>query len=196
MKLTVDSLREVVDSEFTKLSKLQGILAKYGDSIDELYDSVESASDYFALLSLVSAQQKNKYIEHYICNLLSLDLVSATENRGDAKDSNGSYFELKISTDNCDHLLNIRQIRLYQDVDYYVCAYIDAWDMSKSWCFKLTKDEMKQEVENYGTFAHGVKDITQDNLYQEYSITISSKRAKVWREKYWDDNLYHKLCKK
>lgn len=90
--------------------------------------------------------------------------------------------------------LNIRQIRLWQDVDYYICRYIDEIDFSKSWCFKLTKAEIEAEVAAHGSYTHGTKATATDSEKNEYSMTVGVKKAKEWRKKYWYDDLYKKLC--
>lgn len=150
--------------------------------------------DFFALTGILSAQQKALMIEQYIVNLYNGMHIAPSENRGDFI-LDDEYYEIKISTNNQMNALNIRQIRLYQDIDYYICAYLDETDLKQSQCFILTKKEMQTEIQQNGSFSHGTKQENARRRNPEYSITLPLDSALMlnWKQQYWNDFLYNKL---
>ena len=74
---------------------------------------------YYTSTAGLSAQAKAPLGEKFLCNLLGYTRVSSKEDRGDAFDKEGVYYEFKNSFTNQQQNLNIRQIRLWQNVDYY-----------------------------------------------------------------------------
>lgn len=159
---------------------------------------VDSAELYYLSTSSLTAQAKAPMGEKFLCNKLSLERVSSRLDRGDAVDSEGLYYELKNSFTNQAQNLNIRQIRLCQEVDYYYCFYINEESLEDSLFFVLTKAQMQEEVELCGGFTHGTVAANQENRNSEYSITISinSKRSEKtirWKEKYLSEDLKNKI---
>lgn len=195
MAITGTTAYESIALRRKRLDMAQEAIDSY--SAEELekpiWEVAHNPSDFFLICSWASAQKKSKDIEYYLCRLLDLEYVDASEDRGDGHDGD-DYYELKTSTTNEDRDLNIRQIRLWQDIKYYICCYIDEFDLSNSWCFKLTKAEMEAEVAAHGSYTHGTKAAVALNENKEYSLTIGPRKAKEWREKYWFEELYQKLC--
>lgn len=80
--------------------------------------------------------------------------VSASFNKGDAKDNNDNYYEFKTSFTNKDEKLNIRQIRPWQNIDFYYCFYIneniDVYNMknttTKRWYDLYLDANLKEEI--------------------------------------------------
>ena len=104
---------------------------------------------------------------------------------------------MKVSFDNEKETLNLRQIRLYQELDIYIALYISN-EAEKSCSYILTKEQMKREVELTGrSLTHGVKGLTNES--PEYSITIPLKKGnkspltKRWNENYRDNSLLNVL---
>lgn len=167
-----------------------------------------NSKQFFLVMSQYNAQAKSKWIEQYIAYNLDLELVPASLDRGDAKDINDKHYEFKTSTTNKGKNLNLRQIRLYQDVDYYICSYIEELDLKQSSTFFLTKSELKKElklvngVDSDGKikgFTHGTIAANKNNKTPEYSLTIpineDNENFKRWKENYWFDPLYDVLIK-
>jgi hypothetical protein len=169
-------------------------LSHYTDDID-IADLCPA--DFFAMTCVLSAQQKAIAIERYVIRIYGGVHVPAAQNRGDFRVGD-VFYEVKISTANVQNCLNIRQIRLYQDVDWYVCAYIDETNLSLSQCFRLSKDDMRQETNRHGGYSHGtgIENVKRTNA--EYSITIplDSDLAKSWHVKYDDKLLYDALTRR
>lgn len=163
-------------------------------------DIVECGNAYLYYTSTagLTAQAKAPMGEKFLCNLLGFTRVSSREDRGDAVDEKGFYYEFKNSFTNKQQNLNIRQIRLWQDIDYYYCFYINEEDLDKSLFFILTKEEMIEEVALCGGYTHGTIASNAVNEHNEYSITIpiyndKNEKTKRWKEKYLSNELKNKI---
>lgn len=160
-------------------------------------EEVDNAILFYSLITSLSAQAKAPASETFVCKKLALIKIPAKENRGDAKDKNGLYYELKNSFTNVGQNLNLRQIRLWQPVDYYIVFYIDEEEITNSIFFKLTKEEMTREVELMGGYTHGTISANQDNKNIEYSITLDLKtnnnNLNRWKAQYLSVETYDKV---
>lgn len=153
---------------------------------------------YYTSTASLNAQTKAPMGEEFLCDILGLSRVSPRENRGDAVDNLGKYYEFKNSFTNQNECLNVRQIRLWQNVDYYYCFYINENDLNESVFFVLTKEEMAQEVALCGGYSHGTIDANILNKNSEYSITIpvyneENTITKRWKEKYLSIELKNRI---
>ena len=176
---------------------LEGALNK-GVSLTDDIVNCDDAYLYYTSTASLTAQAKAPLGEKFLCNLLGYTRVSSRENRGDAVDKEGIYYEFKNSFTNQRQNLNIRQIRLWQNVDYYYCFYINEEDLDKSVFFILTKDEMIKEVALCGGYTHGTVTANAVNEHNEYSITIpiyndKNEKTKRWKEKYLSNELKNKI---
>jgi uncharacterized CHY-type Zn-finger protein len=146
----------------------------------------------------LTAQAKAPLGEKFLCNLLGLRRISSREARGDATDGNGTYYEFKNSFSNQKENLNIRQIRLWQEVDYYYCFYINEEELDRSVFFVLSKEQMIEEVALCGGFTHGTEGANAVNQHCEYSITIpiynnNNPKTKRWKDKYLSTELKNRV---
>lgn len=176
---------------------LEGALNK-GVSLTDDIVNCDDAYLYYTSTASLTAQAKAPLGEKFLCNLLGYTRVSSREDRGDAVDKEGIYYEFKNSFTNQRQNLNIRQIRLWQNVDYYYCFYINEEDLDKSVFFILTKDEMIKEVALCGGYTHGTVTANAVNEHNEYSITIpiyndKNEKTKRWKEKYLSNELKNKI---
>lgn len=176
---------------------LEGALNK-GVSLTDDIVNCDDAYLYYTSTASLTAQAKAPLGERFLCNLLGYTRVSSREDRGDAVDKEGIYYEFKNSFTNQRQNLNIRQIRLWQNVDYYYCFYINEEDLDKSVFFILTKDEMIKEVALCGGYTHGTITANAVNEHNEYSITIpiyndKNEKTKRWKEKYLSNELKNKI---
>jgi len=180
---------------------IQNLLEQALNKGVSLTDDIVNCGDtylYYISTASLTAQAKAPLGEKFLCNLLGYTRVSSRENRGDAVDKEGIYYEFKNSFTNQQQNLNIRQIRLWQNVDYYYCFYINEEDLDKSVFFILTKDEMIKEVALCGGYAHGTITANVVNEHNEYSITIpiyndKNEKTKRWKEKYLSNELKNKI---
>ena len=178
------------------LNRAQKIAALL-DSIDDINSSIEETDNaqlFYFSTAMLTAQQKAPLGENFLRNKLHMQKVSPSENRGDAVDCNHKYYEFKNSFTNKGQDLNVRQIRLWQDIDYYYCIYINEEDLDKSLFFVLTKEQMIEEVALCGSYTHGTIIANVDNKNKEYSITIpiyndNNIKTKRWKERYLSQTL-------
>lgn len=181
--------------------QIQNLLKQALDKGVSLTDNIVNCGNaylYYTSTAGLSAQAKAPLGEKFLCNLLGYTRVSAREDCGDAVDEEGIYYEFKNSFTNQRQNLNIRQIRLWQDVDYYYCFYINEEDLDKSVFFVLTKEEMTEEVALCGGYTHGTVTANAVNEHSEYSITIpiyndKNEKTKRWKEKYLSNELKNKI---
>lgn len=152
---------------------------------------------YYTCTAHLSAQAKAPMCEKFLCNKLNLIQIPSSKDCGDATDASGTIYEFKNSFTNQAQNLNIRQIRLWQNIDFYYCIYINELDLDKSVFYVLNKDQMAAEVSLCGSYTHGVSEINKQNKYQEYSITIPvySKRSSLTKrwEQYLSPELKNKI---
>lgn len=182
----------MIDMKERQLHAAKESAAKYNKHFE--LDDIELPTDFFAICSILSAQMKAISIEKFVTRALGGEHVPATANRGDFR-INDAYYESKMSTTNAAGVLNIRQVRLYQPVDFYVCGYIDELDLANSHCFILSKQEMTNEISNYGSFSHGTKEENKIRTNSEYSLSIKigSDMMKRWEKQYHYEKLYKAL---
>lgn len=177
------------------VQKAHNILAQHMDQKNmNVYDVVKDNREFFHLMSFLSAQQKALEIERFLADKLQGTRVPSSLDRGDMM-LNDEYYELKTSTTNKGRNLNIRQIRPWQDVQYYICSYIEEKAVENSHFFKLSNDEMLQEVDLMGGFTHGTKSANESNVNSEYSITVKvfdteNEHTQRWKQEYWYNDLY------
>lgn len=152
--MTLKEIKETIHEEKRKIERVEKILEEQRElsNSTDLMDIEPNL--FFYCLSLLSTQQKAPLCEKYVVKQLKGERVKSSLDRGDFK-IDEKYYELKCSFNNKDKNLNIRQIRLYQDVDYYLCGYIDTFCLNKSYFYILTKIEMEKEVRMLGSFTHG-----------------------------------------
>lgn len=178
------------------LNKAQKI-ATLLESIENLNSPIEECNNaqlFYLSIAGLTAQQKAPLGEKFLCNKLHFQKVPPNENRGDAVDCNKKYYEFKNSFTNEKKNLNIRQIRLWQDIDYYYCIYINEENLDESLFFILTKEQMAEEVALCGSYTHGTVIANSVNEHKEYSITIpvyNDKNIKTqrWKKKYLSQKL-------
>lgn len=144
-------------------------------------------------LSYLIPQSWGTKIQNYICNKLKFKNVCAGKNKGDLFDEeNNIYYELKTSmlNDFKESLnFNVKNIRLWQDVDFYLCLFIDVRDIDniKHNLFILSKEDMINEVELLkANPTNGTKEanINNSNIDLSFSIKVNSSNYKRWVEKY------------
>ena len=199
-------LSEIYDKNkkiLQRAHQIQNLLQQALDQGASLDNDIIDCGDaylYYTSTAELSAQAKAPLGEKFLCNLLGYTRVSPREDRGDAVDKEGVYYEFKNSFTNQQQNLNIRQIRLWQNVDYYYCFYINEENLEKSIFFILTKEEMIKEVALCGGYTHGTVTANAVNEHHEYSITIpiyndKNKITQRWKEKYLSNELKNKILK-
>lgn len=182
-----------------KAQKVDSLIHQFSekDLNTNVYEITEGHS-FYMLISSLTPPSKGSLVEKFLCKKMNYQRVPSSFNKGDAKDNNNNYYEFKTSFTNKDEKLNIRQIRPWQNVDFYYCSYINENDIDKSVFFVLTKDEMLKEIEECGNYTHGTKKANENNQNKEFSITIDvynikNTTTKRWYDLYLDTNLKEKI---
>ena len=160
-------------------------------SKDKTIEDFEDTETFFRLIPALTPQAKAPLTEKFFSRKLGWEKISSKKDKGDFKTQEGKIVELKVSYTNLAGQLNIKQVRLYQkDIDYYVCVYIDDFgDLKRdSRAFVLTKEQMEQEVEQFGHFAHGTIEANKNNQNHEYNFSIPIKKEDDKKTKYWLEN--------
>ena len=150
---------------------------------------------FFNVIALGSAQAKAPEFEKYLALKTGWAKMLASANRGDYHNlDDDTYIELKASFTNKGNNLNIRQIRLWQDVDYYLAIYINHNNIRDSKVYWLTHQQMVEEVEKGGSATHGTSEANQENNNIEYSITIpmnGGSKQQEWDRLYANTELFN-----
>lgn len=174
------------------------------DAIDtnsnlEVFELFDNFLDFIYLISIDNVQSKTPQVEKFVAKKMGLKKISSSEDSGDFIDNKENTYELKVSFAEKD--MNLRQIRLYQNIDTYICIHIDEKDPLKSKCFTLSKKQMEDEVSKIGGYTHGTIKANLNNKNKEYSVTINMKpkiniensNLTRWEEKYLNKELYNKI---
>lgn len=163
----------------------------------EYLEEIKNNKDFYLIISPLTAQSKSTKQENRICQILDGKKIKAEADKGDFVDKNGDFFEIKCSTPSKDgNILNVVQIRLHQQIEYYICVFIDDIYYKNNLAFKLTKQQMKDECNLIGSLAHGTVKKSQINPEMRFSIKIddiNSPITKRWYNMYRDQNLERKI---
>jgi len=183
-KTLLDELAISIKLQEKRLEELRQLYASVKENdINDV--STLTDRNFFVYWKSKNAQEKAIPIQNYIINKLGLTGVPASEGHGDAKGEE-TYYEIKCSFLNKDNRLNIRQIRLYQNNDYYICCFVNEDDLQNSVVYLLTHQQMKKEVELNGGFTHGTKDANEDNKKPEYSLTVEPYNTASAKTQRWE----------
>ena len=171
------------------------------ENCQNLNIDIEKCKDgilFYTVIASCNAQQKAPMGEKFLCDVLNMTRILPSKGRGDAVDKEGKYYEFKNSFTNEKQNLNIRQIRLWQNIDFYYCIYINEENLDESLFFILTKEQMEHEVELCGGYTHGTIEANVSNQNKEYSITIpvyndKNEKTKRCKNNYLSNSLKEKI---
>lgn len=185
--MNVQEIKKSYEEKLRQLQESLSLLEQYDDNEDVI--NITSNKLFYQIISGYSVQKKAPISDKHLIAFFSFDAVPASQNHGDAKDDKENFYEFKTSFTNKGNNLNIRQIRLWQKVDFYYCFFINEQEIEKSLFFKLSHEEMLQEVSMCGSATHGAKQANEVNQNIEYSITIpvydlNNAKTRRWKEKY------------
>lgn len=194
---TIQDIFKIINNMSDKINQIQssGVKEKYENDDLELLSL--TAKDFFNLTFFLNAQKKASIIEDYIIKKDNGVKISPTINKGDYCKDN-TFIELKTSTTNQNSNLNMRQIRPWQEVDYYLCSFINELNIEKSKFYLLDKEEMLKEIEICGKAVHGTKKSNKNNKNIEYGISFpvynhNNTTTKRWDKNYLNNSYYDKI---
>lgn len=142
---------------------------------------------------IFSPQKRISFLEDKLKQMFSWTPISPAEERGDYIDNSGHNFELKCSATNDSNTINILQVRIWQDVDYYRIIYFDLDEPLKSKSYIVPKEDMINEIEKYGHATHGTKNANKDNHKIEYGFHLPV--INEWDDKYLDPDFFKVMMK-
>lgn len=183
-RINLNELESLVISLEDSLARCKKCLQRF--TKDKIDINSLALSELIDICSLLTPQAKSPIYERWILSHFDLKPLSASLGRGDGIDANGNTYEVKISSSNSNKKINIRQIRLFQPIDYYIIGYIDDKENKNTIFYLLTHSQMSQEINKHGCPTHNTSYYNKSNDNIEYSITlkIDSEQEKGWREKY------------
>lgn len=162
-------------SRFKKLNKERRELRKI--IFEDPRFGFEKGEKYMtqAFDGIISAQQYGIRFENYIIEKCGGERVKQKLGRGDLLYKN-KYAEIKVSILNdSNNVLNLVQLRLYQEIDYYIFMALDnREDKVKVYYYLLSKEDMEREVLICkASNAHGTKEANNENNNKELRLSIS-----------------------
>lgn len=190
--MKVSEISKDIEKQIRQLQTLQALLKQ--ERPDTNIEECENSLLFYTVISNYSVQRKAPLSDKYLIRKLGYQSVPASQDCGDACDDTGCYYEFKTSFTNKGNKLNLRQIRLWQPVDFYYCFFINEEDFSQSLAFILTKEQMEEEAKLLGGATHGTVAANSENKRIEVSITIDvyntkNEANKRWHEKYLSKEL-------
>lgn len=178
----------MIENDF--LEKYYSLTKKISSNKEYGFD--QNLEEFIKAMSLLKPQSYGKRIENRIIQDLNNKPVSPKEDKGDMVDNNGQFYEIKTSLiTETNNALNLVQIRLWQEIDYYFCLAFDLRNLKDIAIhqFMLTKEQMTKEMLLLNaTSAHGTKSAIKENKTVElrYSLKIDEKNEvfKRWKKDY------------
>jgi hypothetical protein len=176
------SLKKILDD--SKINHQQEILK---------LDTLKNAHIYCKINNL-SGQITGSLIENFIKIKYNMKKNEASNCIGDLKYNNINY-EIKVSTGgNTNKKFNYVQLRMNHDCEYIFTAYYISEEninnLGELFIFKISKEELKKNIIEYGTYAHGTKsklgnitieDINNSENNKEYALRFTYNH-KNWKQ--------------
>lgn len=148
-----------------------------------------SEKEFIKGMMLLTPQSYGSRIETYIRNRLESVKNSATNNNGDIC-VNNKNLEVKISIlSSTNNSLNMVQIRLFHDIDYYLCVAFDMRNVRSysKYIFLLSHKDMENETK-VASAAHGTKTSNLINRNIELRLSLLCEdyddTFRRWKEKF------------
>lgn len=152
-------------------------------------EAERTAWDVLCASAGLNAQSRGVIAERVVGAALGGERVCSSEDRGDVI-LDDRHYEVKSSF--AKGRMNVRQIRPWQDTDY-ILIHVDVEDRDGCRAWRLTHEQMLDEVGKHGSVSHGTAGASAMNVNKEYSITVSrgprSAMGARWDEKYRDPSL-------
>jgi hypothetical protein len=114
--------------------------------------------EYIRYMRLLNPQSYGSRLQKWLAKFYDWKEVPSSEDRGDVKDSQGDYYEVKVSLlSSPNPVANFVQIRPWQNVTGYRCFVV--LEDNTVVQFYLEKAQMDYELAQCGGAAHGVADV-------------------------------------
>ncbi len=127
-------------------------------------------------------------IQAYFCYHFDFDITPSSWDCGDFKTHLGKDIEFKCSmVDEEITTINCKQIRLWQDLDYYLIMEIDFTDYQniKYNLYELTKEQMIEECKILNALpVANIKEHATEKSSLGFSVKRGTEHYNRWQEKY------------
>jgi len=174
----------ITDEHYTNLMETRALIASNSN-----WGTDVSEKEYIKGMSLLNPQSYGARIEKRIMTDLGAEKIKASDGEGDIR-LNGKNVEVKISLlTPVNQSLNMVQIRLFHNVDFYLCIGYDIRDITnyEKYVFLLTHDQMEKECER-ACAAHGTKSVNEINKNVELRLQVDcvegNETFERWKDQY------------
>jgi hypothetical protein len=208
---TDNSKNQQVNIDSGKLKEKEEIKIKLKNILDNskinhkkriLESSTLKDAHIYCKINNLSGQITGPLIEKYILTKNNMTKTNASNCTGDAIYNEQNY-EIKVSNGgkNNDEF-NFVQLRLNHNCNYILSVYYISHDnlddLGELFIFKLTKEQMKDLILKYGTYAHGTVSKLGKITKEDINNKKNSKEYAI-RPKYgdtcWKDLLNYRIDK-
>lgn len=174
------------------------------ERLDVLYSNIKENKTYGFDLDVYSFFLRHRYaktqiyglrVQAYLCTLLKYKTTPSSEDCGDFKTRESEDVEFKCSfLDKYSRQINVKQIRPWQDLDYYYIFTVDYSNYQDLIykCYKLTKKQMTDEcVLMNAKPTHSTKKNNENNDKIElgFFVNLNSEHFIRWENNYLNKKL-------
>jgi len=189
----------LVNNDIPKQEDKSDELDEYVNFKQKVMNDINSDKDLFIqqdLTSLLktlhvftSPQKYGCLIQDRLISDYNLEKIPSSEDKGDAKNINNKYGEIKVSYAGEKDQLSFLQIRPYQNCDFYVLYAIIPQENYKGYSFIIKKNEIEQFMYYMcAANCHGVDRYKVDKTRNEYRISVKYNSDK------WEYLIKNHLC--
>ncbi len=193
-KEDIEYLEELcADNEIIKMKIRINDYLTYKYASNKYYSFDMYIYDFMIRVYNLKPQRYGFRVQAYFSLLMGYKLIPSSLDSGDFENKYGELVEFKCSFLGLNsNVINVRQVRLWQDIHYYYIFEVDFTDLDKIKykTFKLTKQEMIEECEILGNPCHmtALKNGENKNVELGFEINRNSKHYTRWLEKYYLKN--------
>jgi hypothetical protein len=128
----------------------------------------------------ITPQSYGSRIQNRLLLDLNLVKVPSSLDKGDAKNKNNKYGEIKTSYKDVNNKFHFVQIRPHQKCDFYFLFSIDPDDNYKTYSFIILSESINNVLEKFGaTNCHGVTKNKNDKSREELRFSVE-KYSENW----------------
>lgn len=179
-----------------KRAKEQRLVRANAKNLQSLWYK-EAPEDFYLRCHVdLSSQQYGIFIQNYLIKHAELETVKDSEDRGDCKNENGVFHEIKINFKSVEGNFVFLQIRSWQSVGYLFTVIDPDKDYQADY-FYLPFEDLHSELRLLGSYTHGTKKGNDINEHRMYSIRFNegSEAHARWTAKYKLDSYEDALDK-
>lgn len=129
----------------------------------------------------ITPQSYGARIQNRLLTEYDLEKVPSSMDKGDAKNKNDKYGEIKISYKDVQNKFHFVQVRPHQKCDFYFLLSIDPDDNYDTYTFIILGDKISDVLQKFGaTNCHGVSKNKADKSQEELRFSVE-KDTDNWK---------------